>query len=152
MRLARRIEAVGVLVAAVLVAVPAKSLAAANASCAERVLRDWSDDGKIEKTFAPRCYREAIARLPTDVRVYSSAEDDITRALTRVATRRSAHAPRSLSSGRVALHKPRAVAGPGRRPLASIAASVLALAVITWVVLAARRRSARDDSPRNWGN
>ena len=141
---------VGVLTAAVLVVAAPRSLAAgpAGGSCAQRVLRDWSDDGRIEKTYAPDCYREAIAHLPTDVRLYSNAEDDITRALARVATKRRARAPRSLASGRVALAKPPSVAAPGRRPVARIAASALALAIVTWVVLAARRRSARDGSQR----
>jgi hypothetical protein len=140
---------VGVVAAAFLMAVPRdQGLAAGSSSvsCGERVLRDWSDDGRIEGTFAPHCYREAIAQLPADVRVYSTAQDDITQALGRVAAKSSVRAPRRLSSGRVALAKPPSVAGPGNRSVAPIAASALALTIVTWVVLAARRRSARDES------
>ena len=149
MGLARRISAVGVLAAAFLLAVPPEAGLAAgpsSVSCGERVLRDWSDDGRIEATFAPHCYREAIAHLPADVRVYSTAEDDITQALARVAAKSRAGTPRRLSSGRVVLAKPPSVAGPGNRSVAPIAASALALAIVTWIVLAARRRSARDES------
>jgi hypothetical protein len=128
------------------VAPPEPALAAgpSSISCGQKVLRDWSDDGRIETTFAAHCYREAIAHLPTDVRLYSSAEDDITHALARVAAKRSARAPRSLSSARVAVAKPPSV--PGRRPVTPIAASAVALAVITWAVLAARRRSTHGES------
>jgi hypothetical protein len=141
--LARRIGAVGVVVAALVIAVPANGLAAVppSVSCGQKVLRDWSDDGRIEKTFAPHCYREAIAHLPSDVRVYSSAEDDITQALNRVASRRSAGPARHLSSARVALAKPPSAAS--RRSVAPIAGSAVALTIVTWAALAARRRSTR---------
>ncbi len=49
-------------------------------TCADRLLTDWRD-GRIDGTYPVACYREALATLPEDVRVYSSARDDITRAL-----------------------------------------------------------------------
>jgi hypothetical protein len=52
-----------------------------SAGCAERVLRDWSDNGRVDGLYASSCYVEAIADLPEDVRTYSSATDDISRAL-----------------------------------------------------------------------
>jgi hypothetical protein len=50
-------------------------------TCAERVVADWSDDGLIAGSFEIACYREALQILPEDVRIYSSALDDITRAM-----------------------------------------------------------------------
>jgi hypothetical protein len=50
------------------------------ASCTHRLLRDWRD-GRIDGTYPVACYRQAIEGLPLDVRVYSSAEEDIRQAL-----------------------------------------------------------------------
>ena len=54
--------------------------AGAAPSCASRLLADWRD-GRIDQTYPVACYRDALAQLPEDVRVYSSAQGDITRAL-----------------------------------------------------------------------
>jgi hypothetical protein len=67
---------------AVGLAVFAASTATAGAgqSCASRLLADWKD-GRIDQTYPVSCYRRALAKLPEDVRVYSTAQNDITRAL-----------------------------------------------------------------------
>jgi hypothetical protein len=54
--------------------------AAASTSCSSRVLADWRDGG-IDRKHPVYCYRQALESLPEDVRVYSTAEDDIVRAL-----------------------------------------------------------------------
>ena len=54
--------------------------AAAAQSCGRKVIDDWWD-GRIDGTYALHCYDDAIEILPRDVRDYSSAEDDIKRAL-----------------------------------------------------------------------
>jgi hypothetical protein len=54
--------------------------AGAAPSCGSRVLADWSD-GRLDGTYPVACYRQALAHLPEDVRVYSTAQADITRAL-----------------------------------------------------------------------
>jgi hypothetical protein len=54
--------------------------AGAAPSCARSVLEGWRD-GRIPLAYPVSCYRQALAQLPEDVRVYSTAEDDITRAL-----------------------------------------------------------------------
>jgi hypothetical protein len=48
--------------------------------CWKRLLNDWYD-GRIDNAYPVRCYREAIANLPDDVKVYADAEADIRRAL-----------------------------------------------------------------------
>lgn len=63
----------------------ALSLAAAGpslaaSSCADKVIDDWYD-GRIDGTYALPCYDDAIEQLPRDLRDYSSASDDIKRAL-----------------------------------------------------------------------
>ena len=74
---------------------------AARPSCWETVLDDWGD-GAIAGVYPIRCYRQAIQRLPADVRLYSSASEDISRALTArvLATRGPADAPQPGGASR----------------------------------------------------
>jgi hypothetical protein len=55
--------------------------AAAAESCGRKVIDDWYDDGRVDGTYAIHCYSDAIEILPRDVRDYSSAKEDIQRAL-----------------------------------------------------------------------
>ena len=66
--------------AAALLALAVTGTAGAAPSCGTRLLDDWRD-GRIDNTYPVACYRQALAHLPEDVRVYSSAQADITRAL-----------------------------------------------------------------------
>ena len=54
--------------------------APAATPCWKLLLNDWYD-GTISNIYPIPCYHEAINHLPTDVQVYSSARDDILRAL-----------------------------------------------------------------------
>jgi hypothetical protein len=54
--------------------------AAAATPCWKTLLNDWYD-GRIDQTYPSHCYTQAIAHLPTDVQTYSSAREDILRAL-----------------------------------------------------------------------
>ena len=56
--------------------------AVAAKSCGRAVIDDWYDDGRVDGTYALHCYDDAIEALPRDVRDYSSAKEDIQRALT----------------------------------------------------------------------
>lgn len=71
---------VAVVLLSALVALVAATPASAAKSCAEQVIDDWWD-GRIDGTYKLHCYDDAIEILPRDVRDYSSAEDDINRAL-----------------------------------------------------------------------
>jgi hypothetical protein len=57
------------------------SPAGAANSCGRAVIDDWYDNGRVDGTYALHCYDDAIDTLPRDVRDYSSAKDDIQRAL-----------------------------------------------------------------------
>jgi hypothetical protein len=70
--------AVFAIAAAVLVA-PAP--AAKDRSCAERVVDDWYDNGRVDYVYPLKCYRQAIKILPPDVKDYSTAKEVIERAL-----------------------------------------------------------------------
>jgi hypothetical protein len=54
--------------------------AAAATPCWKTLLNDWYD-GRIDGTYPIHCYRDALKHLPSDVKTYSSAADDIERAL-----------------------------------------------------------------------
>jgi len=54
--------------------------AAAATPCWKTLLNDWYD-GRIDNTYPIHCYRDALRHLPADVQTYSSAHDDILRAL-----------------------------------------------------------------------
>jgi hypothetical protein len=78
-----RVLALVVIAAAAAGVLPASASgaeAAAKVICWKRLLNDWFD-GRIDQAYPVRCYREAIANLPEDVDVYSTARDDINRAL-----------------------------------------------------------------------
>jgi hypothetical protein len=70
-----------VVVAAFLAVLAAASPAGAAESCGRQVIDDWYDNGRVDGTYALHCYDDAIEILPRDVRDYSSAKDDIQRAL-----------------------------------------------------------------------
>jgi hypothetical protein len=67
-------------VAALLAALVFAGAGQAKPSCVSTVLQDWRD-GRIDGTYSVGCYRTALAQLPEDLRIYSSAESDIKRAL-----------------------------------------------------------------------
>jgi hypothetical protein len=58
----------------------APATASAKEECWEALVADWSD-GAISSLYPISCYREALKNMPEDVRLYSSASDDINRAL-----------------------------------------------------------------------
>jgi hypothetical protein len=65
------------------VLIAAVPTASAAPSCGRQVIDDWYDDGRIDGTYDYHCYDDAIEILPRDVRDYSSAKEDIQRALQR---------------------------------------------------------------------
>jgi len=67
---------------------------AARPACAEAVLHDWAR-GALGSGYAPECYEAAIDELPEDLRAYTSAADDITRAA--ISAGRHANATRQLA-------------------------------------------------------
>jgi hypothetical protein len=67
---------------------------AARPACADAVLHDWTN-GTLGSEYAPECYQAAIDALPEDLRAYTSAADDITRAA--ISAGRNAKATRQLA-------------------------------------------------------
>jgi hypothetical protein len=61
------------------VAQPARAASAAT-PCWKALLNDWYD-GRIDGSYPRHCYNDALKHLPADVSTYSSAREDIQRAL-----------------------------------------------------------------------
>ncbi len=76
----RVVVGVGIAALALAAAVARPAPAAAATPCWKALLNDWYD-GRIDNTYPLHCYSEALTHLPADVQTYSSAHDDILRAL-----------------------------------------------------------------------
>ena len=86
------------MVAALLVtAAPAE--AAKKPNCAEQVVADWYDNGRVDYLYPLHCYRDAIKSLPPDVKDYSSAKEEIERALQDAANRPPVSKPTPIDQG-----------------------------------------------------
>ena len=76
-----------VLVAAFVGAGATAPSADAATPCWKRLINDWYD-GRIDRTYPASCYRAAIKNLPEDVDAYSTAREDLERALLSAARRK----------------------------------------------------------------
>jgi hypothetical protein len=100
----------------------------AGTGCASALLQDWRD-GRIDGTYPVTCYRAALDQMPEDVRIYSSAESDIKRALLA----RIEAAPAPAKAKKAASSKPKASSskgGDGLSPLIVIAIGAALLAAV----------------------
>src|SRR6185312_10477375 len=75
----RRLVTVAVAALAVLAFASSASAGISRADCAEGVLDDWTR-GTLGSGYSPDCYERPIDALPEDLRAYTTAADDITRA------------------------------------------------------------------------
>jgi len=82
--------AVALALACVAGSVARPAAAAHKPACWQVLLNDWYD-GRIDGTYPIHCYHDALKHLPSDVDTYSSARDDIERALqsARIAARKA---------------------------------------------------------------
>ena len=79
--------AVAALAALVTTALAAASGATAATPCAQAVLADWQDNGRIDRVYGLPCYGDAIDAIPDDLRDYTDAADVIARAFQRATGR-----------------------------------------------------------------
>jgi hypothetical protein len=70
----------GLLAAGLMLLALTPAAGAAKKPCWQELIDDWYD-GRIDKSYPVRCYREAQKHIPEDARVYSSLPDDLDRAL-----------------------------------------------------------------------
>src|SRR3954463_9761948 len=78
--LARALVAGAALSAALVTSSPAAAEAGAQKGCWREVVSDWSNGG-VDHGHSLGCYRAALNNLPNDIRTYTTAEEDIRRAL-----------------------------------------------------------------------
>ena len=115
--------------------------------CGEAVFDDWLD-GRIDRTYAPSCYRQALESLPEDVQTYSTAREDIERALLSRLREEPSSQDRSLygatparADGREAASEP-APSSSGWPPSTTVLlAGALALAAAAIALLFRRRKA-----------
>ena len=136
-----------VLAAALLAALAVIEPASGATSCATRVLRDWSEDGRVASRYSPPCYEEAIDALPTDLRDYTNARDVITRALTQ-AVRKSDAGGTERAAGAAMPRVDRIDRSP---PLAIVAVAVTAAILLcgglaAYVLRRLRPEGSADDT------
>jgi hypothetical protein len=88
-RPARVIACLAVLAGALALALTTGATPARAATpCAERVIADWSDNGRIDGLYRLECYESAIDTIPVDLRDYTNAAEIISRALTAASRER----------------------------------------------------------------
>src|SRR5213078_4183522 len=97
------------IVACAAAALAAPTTAGAAAGCGTAVLKDWAD-GKLDRAYPVKCYQDALDAMPEDMRSYTTAPDDIKRALlARLRVTRTHHGEPGARSRRLA-STPRATA------------------------------------------
>ena len=148
-RLARHVAALAAATLVALTGCAPHEQNTAERGCARAVLRDWSD-GAIEGVYNDNCYVAAIDALPEDLRAYTSAGDDIARALR---SRRTPADPSAGESRRLAQAQARSTetAAVGRAgleepplPVVLLASLLVVLAAAGLVSLALRHRRERS--------
>ena len=107
MALSRVLACLAVVATALTAPIPAT--ASSTDACAQRVIRDWYDGGRVDGVYPLRCYRAAISALPEDVLQYSDARNAIERAL--------AYAARGEGPRRSVAPEPRVAASKERPAL-----------------------------------
>jgi hypothetical protein len=93
------------------VAQPARAASAAT-PCWKALLNDWYD-GRIDGTYPKHCYNDALKHLPADVSTYSSAHDDILRALQSAIAKQKKSGPVSANTPIVPPKPPKGGGGSG---------------------------------------
>ncbi len=129
----------------------APSTASAKEPCWRTLVDDWSD-GAISNLYPISCYRQALANMPEDVRLYSSASDDINRALGGRVTTRGIASSSGPSSGGPPVAVAATGAGGSGMPFAlagALAGLLLLGGAAAFLIHRERRGAARLCAPRD---
>jgi lactam utilization protein B len=68
-------------VSVALAALASATTATAATPCDQQVLSDWFADGRVDRAYPLECYQVAVESLPSDLRDYTNAQEEIERAL-----------------------------------------------------------------------
>jgi hypothetical protein len=108
--------------------------------CWKTLLNDWYD-GRIEKTYDVRCYRQALDHLPAA----SNEREDVTRTLdTGLAAVRASHASVGPTTMVPAALPPARGDRDTDSMLRFVLIGVLVLLLVIWIVVRLRRDPQRD--------
>jgi len=139
--LVRRAAILAALAVVALLAVTAT--ASAEAPCWKRLTLDWAADGSVDSRYDLPCYQQAIDHLRSDQKLYSSAEDDIRRALQRAIVEQSS--PDS-SAGAAKPDQP-ATGDGGGVPVPLLVLGGVAILLVAAGAAGVLRRRGRHDEP-----
>ena len=106
------------------------------------MLRDWSDNGRVDRLYLFPCYEEAIAGLPADLRDYTDAEDVITRALTTAVRAADGKEPGQNTQASAAAASPRSSTPLPLLVLVGLSFALLAAGGLAYI--SRRRQAGRD--------
>jgi hypothetical protein len=120
---------------AVLAALLSADAVTAATPCDQQVVSDWFADGRVDHAYPLECYQVAVESLPSDLRDYTNAQEEIERALQSAARSEppEATARTATSSSSVLV------------PALAVAATGVLAGGGVW--LARRARSARRPGP-----
>ena len=76
------------IVAVLIAAFAASGTAGAATTCSKAILDDWLDNDRIDRIYDLPCYEAAIDAIPEDIRIYTNAEEVISRAFQNVSGKR----------------------------------------------------------------
>ena len=76
------------IVALLIAAFAATGTAGAATPCSKAILDDWLDNDRIDRIYELPCYEAAIDAIPEDIRIYTNAEEVISRAFQSVSGKR----------------------------------------------------------------
>jgi hypothetical protein len=122
------------LASAAVIAIP--STAAAATPCWKSVITDWSHDQKIDGRYSATCVRQAMQNAPTDLKIYSTIEDDLQAVLQKRSVRRLSGVHPAAAS----------IVAPGSSstvsPLVIVLAGLGGLVIVAAAIASVRRRRA----------
>jgi hypothetical protein len=110
--------------------------AAAATPCWKAVITDWARDGSIDRAYPATCYRQAMQNAPTDLKVYSTVEDDLQSALRQRTARR-------LAGAHLAAVSLETSGGSSFSMLVALVAGLGGVLGVCSLAAAVRRRAAR---------
>jgi hypothetical protein len=104
---------------------------AAASPCGTRVLKDWSDNSRIDGTYQLHCYQDAVDALPQDLLDYSDAADVIGRAFRDAGGRQIQIARKSPNEQRkIPTPDVTNASSPSSLPVPLIVLTIVALALL----------------------
>ena len=111
--------------------------ATAAAPCDQQVLSDWFADGRVDRAYRLECYQIAVDSLPSDLRDYTNAQEEIERAL-----QSAARSGETEATNRTATSSSSSVLGPALAVAATVALAGGG-ALYAWRASSARRKGDR---------